>query len=464
MAKQVKPTKQVHNKPKVKNIPKQNIKNLYTIIEDWLEKRSFKVFLTIGFLCLIFSVLLFNARIDEGGDDSSYIQAGYNWASDFFHYYYSFQAPLYPLILSIPIKLFGLNLILLKSLSLIFNLLNLFFLYKALKGRIPYLIMFTMLIIISMSSYFLYFASQTYNEAFFLFVQALFFYGFFKLLDTIDNKGNAIKETWKLWLLTGFLSFLMLITKNIAIGVIGVVIVYFIIKKQYYNSIISIISIGIFALIFQVARNLIWGGALQYTSQGKTLLLKDPYDTTKGYEDLWGYFSRLINNADLFLSKRFMQIIGFKNESSIETSTGLTIFIVILMLWSLYRIFKNKNKYMLFISLYSILIPGLIFTSIQTRWDQPRLILILVPFLLLSILYGLYDIFKKGNSIIQSIFIYLIIFILIPPIYSTFSKIPENIKILKYNLKGNIYYGYTPDWENFLRMSEWCGKNLPKGS
>jgi len=32
------------------------------------------------------------------------------------------------------------------------------------------------------------------------------------------------------------------------------------------------------------------------------------------------------------------------------------------------------------------------------------------------------------------------------------------------NLKGNRYYGYSPDWVNFLRMSEWAAKNVPEGS
>jgi hypothetical protein len=40
-------------------------------------------------------------------------------------------------------------------------------------------------------------------------------------------------------------------------------------------------------------------------------------------------------------------------------------------------------------------------------------------------------------------------------------KIKHNQKVLSKNLKGNLYYGFTPDWQNFLKMSEWVGKNLP---
>lgn len=37
----------------------------------------------------------------------------------------------------------------------------------------------------------------------------------------------------------------------------------------------------------------------------------------------------------------------------------------------------------------------------------------------------------------------------------------ENFTALKKNLAGDIYYGYTPDWQNFLKMSKYCADSLP---
>jgi hypothetical protein len=37
----------------------------------------------------------------------------------------------------------------------------------------------------------------------------------------------------------------------------------------------------------------------------------------------------------------------------------------------------------------------------------------------------------------------------------------ENVKAFKKNLSGDIYYGYSPDWENFLKMSKYCADSLP---
>jgi len=40
-------------------------------------------------------------------------------------------------------------------------------------------------------------------------------------------------------------------------------------------------------------------------------------------------------------------------------------------------------------------------------------------------------------------------------------KIKLNKKELAKNMRGNLYYGFTPDWVNFLKISEWVGKNIP---
>ena len=39
-----------------------------------------------------------------------------------------------------------------------------------------------------------------------------------------------------------------------------------------------------------------------------------------------------------------------------------------------------------------------------------------------------------------------------------------NLPIAQKNLKGDKYFGYTPDWQNFLKASEWCADSLSKES
>ena len=47
---------------------------------------------------------------------------------------------------------------------------------------------------------------------------------------------------------------------------------------------------------------------------------------------------------------------------------------------------------------------------------------------------------------------------------SSFSRGVKNIPIVTKNLKGDIYYGYTPDWQNYLKISAWCADSLPQTS
>ena len=44
------------------------------------------------------------------------------------------------------------------------------------------------------------------------------------------------------------------------------------------------------------------------------------------------------------------------------------------------------------------------------------------------------------------------------------SKAIKNFGTLKKNLKGDVYYGYTDDWSNFLKMSAYCSDSLPPNS
>jgi hypothetical protein len=50
--------------------------------------------------------------------------------------------------------------------------------------------------------------------------------------------------------------------------------------------------------------------------------------------------------------------------------------------------------------------------------------------------------------------------------YSSFKnatvKIKENQAILKKNMAGNMLAGLTPDWQNYIKMTQWAAKNIPE--
>ena len=113
--------------------------------------------------------------------------------------------------------------------------------------------------------------------------------------------------------------------------------------------------------------------------------------------------------------------------------------------------------------LYAISIMGSSFIVLQTRWDQPRIIMVCVPILFMTFFYSMYDLFqKKGAWGLQFLLTVVISVFALTNIVATLSKTQKNLPILSKNLHGDIYAGFTPDWVNYLKMSRWCADSLPK--
>jgi len=222
------------NKPEIKGKPLIKPKPLlFDRLDSWLNNHEKPVRYSLLSLCLLFSFLLFNARISEGNDDSLYIESGYNYATNFFHYYYTANAPFYPMFLGLVISIIGIKLIWPKLTSVLFNFLALLFFYKSFKTRMPTALLIPVLLTVAVNSYFQYFASQTYTEAIFLFVESLFFFYFFKLLDSLNELDHVpLKNNFKLWLAVGFLAFFLTMTRNVAAGVLLAMMFYFLIQKK----------------------------------------------------------------------------------------------------------------------------------------------------------------------------------------------------------------------------------------
>jgi len=449
-------------KPPVYSSQKKTPSTLFTSLDNWTEKNSTALLILIFGISTLFSFLLFNARMDVGGDDSFYIMNGYN----FIHkgIFPSYEGPLYPLVLSIFIPFLGIKIIFFKSLSLIFNFISLLFLYKAFKGRIPSLILYSVLLLTAVNTYIASFGSLTYIEAFFMALQYVLFYCFFKLQDYLQlNNTASLKDSWRLWLPVGLFIFCIVLTRNIGVSCLGALMMYFAVRKQFRYILYVAGAFLVFEVPTIILEKTFWHTEIQWNSQGNLLFLKDPYNAAAGRETLNGFVMRFFQNSDSYISKRFFQILGFRSENETDTIPWLTFFTILLLFVSIYRIVKSKNWYLLTVSLYILSMTGSTFIALQTRWDQPRLMMVYVPILLILFLYGVYDICKKAPWGLQVLVVLIVPIIFISELNSTLKKSKENIPILSKNLHGDIYYGFTPDWINYLKLSRWC-ENLPKDS
>ncbi|MCB2195862.1 MAG: hypothetical protein KQH79_08370 [Bacteroidetes bacterium] len=446
------------SKHKQKLKSKEKPKDIFERLDQFFDKRGNVFFWISLFFTLLFSFLLFNFRVSEAGDDSAYIFRAFLFVKEF--KFPSFQGPLYPIFMSFFIWIFGLNITLLKSLSLVSIIFHLYFFYKAFKGRVSGLLMVYVMIIISFNAFVLYYSSQTYSEAFYLCLQAVFFWFFFNAFVS-KAESPGIKDSWGAYLILGMLILFLGLTRSIGYGAFIAVLLFFAVTKKWKSM---LFTTGAFALefgLFNFIKKIVFqSSASQFSTQLTRLMQVDPFDASKGSEDFVGFIARFVGNSNLYLSKHIYKFLGLRPEV-LQPNGFLTLIIYALFFVAIYYAFK-KNKYLLFTGIYLMVLIGITFVIVQTRWDQDRLILVYFPLILLFLFSGIYYLGKqKSAKFIQVLLPVLFIVLFFTNLNVTSRKVKENDEYLMQSLAGNQFYGMTNDWINYIKMSQWAAKNVP---
>ena len=432
--------------------------DLLTKLDAFFKKNENSVFYISLFFTILFSLLLFDPKVSAGGDDSAYVIRAFKFIKEF--KFPTFQGPLYPIILSPFVAIFGIQIKLLKGLSLIFMIGHLFFFHKTFKDRIPATLHASALLIISLSSSYLYFSYQTYVEAFYLFVQSIGIWIFVKyFIDGEEHKFN-LKTDYKKYLYLGLVILVMGLTRSVGYATIGVVIIFFMVYKKWQAILPTVASFGILYILYSMLRRLIWGihGA-DFSGQGKGLMYKNYYSHAEGKEDLAGFLQRFIDNSNLYLSKHLYIFMGVRKETvPMTVIPWLTIFTYALFIVAIIFVIR-KNKYLFLASVYTGVLCFITFLIIQKSWDQARLIIPYYPMILLVLLASIYYVLKKiSNNILKLTLPVIVIIILFSSFKVCALKSKKNSE-----LKGP-WYGQTPDWINYIKCSKWCAKGLPKNA
>ncbi len=406
-------------------------------------------------LTLLFSLLLFDPKVSLSGDDSFYIIRAYDFVHSF--KYPSFQGPLYPMVLGLVVDLFGISLTPLKFISLVAMLAFIYLTYKALRNRIPSTILVAALALVTINSYLLYYASQTYSEAFYIFMQVLLVVVFFK--EFIDKQSAlGLRPEIRRHLLLAICLLALTLTRSIGYSAIFAIGGYFLLQKQWKNLLYFILAFAGIFLVFQGLKYALWHeGGLQFSTQGGGLLNKDYYNASEGKETLTGLLKRFYDNSNLYFSKHFMYMIGLRTyEATMVIMPFITLCVYLISLAGLVLVYR-KNNYIFFIGLLAGSFILVTFIALQAKWDQGRLIipaLSMIIFLFLSAFYYFTQ-FKK-LKFLQFLFPLFILIVFM----KTFSVTATQVTAAR-ELSGR-FGGLTPDWKHYLQASEWAAANLPK--
>jgi len=449
--------------------------SLFDLLETHFNNRQQSYLLLILGLAIILSFLCFDAKISLANDDALYIESGARYAKDFFakESFYLANAPLYPTLLGVFIKIFGVNLILLKSVSILFFTLGLWFLFKAFRNRIPYLILIPSLLLTAVNFPFLMYASLTYSECLYLLMIGLCFYLNFNAFDKIFAEDATLKDKILPSIIIGSTTFLFLITRNIAVVAIVPIVLFLLYRKKFPEAGITSVIFVFWYFFYRLLVKIIWHvDQSQYEGQ-KLIFQKDAYNPQAGMETTGGYIIRLIDNAQIYIGQRFMYVLGFKEEISTQAQTvagkaaeinstnKLLVFLFVgIILTSMYYMHKNKQYVLFFSTLFFSCILGANFIAAQTSWGQTRFIMIYLPLILMAAFYLIYQL---GNtfSFTQYALPFVIFILLISSLRLTLLNVSERFPIFIENIKGDPSFGYTTDWQNYINMTRWCAQNLP---
>jgi hypothetical protein len=430
-------------------------------LDSWIGPRLNLLFYISLFLTLLIGALLFDVKISTGGDDSSYIEMANDFSKG--RSFPSWHGPLYSIFLSLPMLIFGVKVVWLKLFSFLFIIAHLVLFYYTFRKHISPTLFAFVLLIVSVNSSILYFASQTYSEAMFMFLQSLIVFLFIRNYLVIDTSAPlSFKEQLMDWIILGFFVFVASLTRNIGIVALLAMLFFLLIEKKFRETLMLSMSYILFFIPYQIYKSIVWGsGQAKPSGQLSEILLKNPYNRALGSEDFSGMVVRFFENARSYLSKHFMIGLGLHDPSSTDKSWFVTILVIVIFLIALYFAFR-RNKIMLFIAIYLGASVSATFIALQLTWDQIRMVIIYFPMLLLLLAWGLQQLSdKKGYSFLQLVLPLILVFIFFKTLGLSLDKMKTNQKVLAKNISGNLYYGFTPDWQNFLRMSEWVSKNIP---
>lgn len=437
-----------------KTVKPVNSKDLLDILDRFIDKHHRLFFWIACGLGFLFSLLLWDSKISLTGDDSFYILR----ASDFIHSFKfpGFQGPLYPMALSLVIALAGVNITAMKALSLLAMMLFLFLFYRCFYIRIPSSVLFIALILASINSYLLYYSSQTYTEAFYLMMEMVllcFFFNRFIGPAPFDSFG---KQALLSHLLLALLLLSITLTKNIGLSAPLAVFAYFLFQKQWKALVLSLVLFGAVFLAFQGVKYLLWPeSGFQVSSQGSGLMNKDYYNPQAGKEDFSGMVKRLYDNSNQYFSKHLLYMNGLRTYDLTMKVQPFWMLVVVAGLLASLALFWRRNKFLFFTALVTVSFLGISFLALQAKWDQNRLIIPALPFIVLLFMGLLYELGKMKK--LKTLQFVLPLFALVL-FFQTLASTTSAVKLSREN--SGKYGGLTPDWKNYLKASEWAAQNL----
>ncbi len=399
-------------------------------------------------LYLVLSFLLFDPKLFTGGDNAVYVILAESivQGKGYKNIYMPEEPPhtLYPpgfaLLLAPFVLVFGTNLIVLKLLIVLTGIGALYFMFKlselifGAQAKIIVLFFLTIPIFIIYNHWLL-------SEMPFLFFSlgSLFF----------CLRSEKSKEfIWGAILFAIYAFFIRTAGISLIIGLA----LYLLVKRQFRFFAVFVIIFLIFFIPWQIRQ----ASVSTEGSYLEQLLAKNPYQLELGRANLSELAKRIWENF-LFYS---FTVLPMTLLPIIKASFLLTVFGFIFLALSLVGFLKRIAKFTVLEIYYT---PALIVLLIWPNvWSSDRFFLPVLPIFLFYVYEAIFWLSEKIRSRYSAVVLTGIMVIL--NAYSIFGMARESVVNNTKYLKGNIYAGYTLDWQRYFELIGWIRSNTPQTS
>ncbi len=433
-----------------------------------MKKYPLQVFFVLIGLAFFLSLLLFDIKLHIGGDDAIYILQGNDFVQNG-TIPIGFKSPGYPLFLAFFIWVAGFHILILKFTSLIFFLGSLASFYFILKPKLEPIILFSSLCLFAVNLAVLEYSHHVYSEILFLFIQLWALYFLWKSEETDSSLVSIFLAA--LIAMTGFYIRALGGTLPLTIAL------WFLTQKQWKKLIFFIMfSILLYAPL-KIAE---YAHGTVVVGQASAIFMVNPYTPALGNETISGFVTRISSNLFLHLNYLIPKALSLPNWEQLSVADGrlfpnveacISVLISCILIVGCVFAWRRGSKVLAFFALYVTVYVLFLCFALQTIFPTVRYLVPIIPLMIILFLSGLQWLwhkvlrtkyihtpgFKKG-------FIFSLVLVGLSNLGYIKSGVEENYSVLKANLQGNKFYGYSLDWINYLNASRWIAQQYPKES
>ena len=434
---------------------KNRNKNLQPEPIDPIQKNNNKRFLffvlSTFFLLIICYSYIFDTKFDLNGDNIRYYLLGKALAvgKGFVNIWEAGEPasapspPVYPLILSLVVKMFSFNMTAMKIFNgILFFIASIFFFLTAKKITNDKTLVIFSLILVAVNSHLLRYSTILMTEIPFLFFLMVSLYSVIK----IDFKKQWFKEPW-FWVMVIFIGFAYY-TRTAGLALIVAFPLYFVLERKWPY----VIATGVLLIAITIPWYIWMQGHSEEGFLG-AMFLVDPYNIDKGFLTVGGYIKRTFLNIFRYIFSEipnacFPMIEHLKNKKA----TGIKIAGLISSSFIVFGIIRLKTNRNILLSIICCMF-GMLFLWTDA-WKGVRFILPITPILLFLMINGvleLLEIMIKNKTLCKWIGVAILCIC---------------VGISFYGQNKERYWAklpYPPNYLNFFKVASWARFNMPDG-